>query len=128
LSLDEIFQNATDKIDAISTEMRTQLKQKLVEINQALLDHFFIELQATLDRQIEQVMLIPLHGQQNEFTNIAEAISFVQNYPEAGFCEGNFRKYEVIIRYSNNDKIDASFQNKEKAISFLHYVEQGAVN
>jgi hypothetical protein len=50
----------------------------------------------------------------------------VTNYREDGLRDGGFRKYEVIIRYSNGDKIDASFQNKEKAVAFLQYIEQGA--
>lgn len=124
---DTTFQDAIDKIDIIPSEVRTKLKQNLLDINQNLLDHFFSELQATLDRQIEQIILIPLHGQQNEFTTIQDAITFVENYTEDGLREDNFRKYEIIVRYSNGDKIDASFQNKEKAVSFLHYIEQGTV-
>jgi hypothetical protein len=124
---DATFQDAIDKIDVISPEIRTKLKQNLVDINQNLLDHFFTELQSTLDRQIEKIILIPLHGQQSEFMTIPDAIDFVENYIEDGLREGNFRKYEIIVRYSNGDKIDASFQNKEKAVSFLHYIEQGSV-
>jgi hypothetical protein len=124
---DAAFQDAIDKIDIISPEVRAKLKQNLVDINQNLLDHFFAELQATLDRQIEKIILVPLHGQQSEFMTIPDAIAFVENYSEDGLREGNFRKYEIIIRYSNGDKIDASFQNKEKAVSFLHYIEQGMV-
>jgi hypothetical protein len=124
---DATFQDAIDIIDIIQPEVRIKLKQNLVDINQNLLDHFFSELQATLDRQIEQIILIPLHGQQSEFTTILDAITFVENYTEDGLREGNFRKYEIIVRYSNGDKIDASFQNKEKAVSFLNYIEQGTV-
>jgi hypothetical protein len=67
-----------------------------------------------------------LHGQQNEFGTIADAITFVTNYREDSLRDGRFRKYEVIVRYSNDDKIEASFQNKEKAVDFLHYIEEGA--
>lgn len=124
---DATFQDAIDIIDIISLEARAKLKQNLVDLNQNLLDHFFTELQATLDRQIEKIILIPLHGQQSEFVTILEAITFIENYSEYGLREGNFRKYEIIVRYSNGDKIDASFQSKEKAVSFFHYIEQGTV-
>jgi hypothetical protein len=124
---DATFQDAIDKIDIIPPEVRTKLKESLIDVNQHLLDHFFAELQATLDRQIEQIILIPLHGQQSELMTISDAITFVENYIEDGLREGNFRKYEIIVRYSNGDKIEASFQNKEKAVSFLHYIEQGTV-
>jgi hypothetical protein len=122
---DAVFQNTVNQIDAISPQMRIRLKQNLVTSNQGLLDQFFTKLQTILDRQIDQILLIPLHGQQSEFRSIAEAIAFVTDYREDRLREGGFRKYEVIVQYTNNDKIDAFFQNKEKAIAFLQYIEQG---
>ena len=123
---DATFQATIDLIEAISPQMRLQLKQHLVDSNQVLLDRFFSELQTTLDRQIDRIILIPLHGQQNEFTTVTDAIMYVTSYSENELREGGFKKYEIIVRYNNDDKIDASFQNKEKAIAFLHYIEQNA--
>lgn len=125
---DAVFQGTIDSIEAIPSDVREQLKHHLVATNQDILNQFFAELQATLDRQIEQIILIPLHGQQSEFGTVADAITFVTNYREEALHDGAFRKYEVIVRYTNEDKIDASFQNKEKAVAFLHYVEQGAAS
>jgi len=125
---DAIFQSTIDQINALTLQRRTGFKQHLVEINQVLLDQFFSDLQATLDRQIEQIILIPLHGQQSQFGTVADAITFVTHYREDELHDGAFRKYEIIVRYTNNDKIDASFQDKEKAVAFLRYVEQGAAS
>ncbi|MFZ4623775.1 MAG: hypothetical protein ACOYNF_06010 [Rhodoferax sp.] len=122
---DAVFQKTIHSIEAISSDTRTRLKQHLIASNQALLDQFFIELKGTLDRQIEEIILIPLHGQQNEFSTISEAIDFVNDYQEERDQSGGFKKYEIIVRYSNNDKIDASFQSKDKAVAFLRYVGQG---
>ena len=122
---DAVFQRTIDSIEAISSDVREQLKQHLVATNQDILNQFFVELQATLDRQIEKIILIPLHGQQSEFETVTDAITFVTNYREDSLRDGTFRKYEIIVRYTNNDKIDASFQDKEKAVSFLRYVAQG---
>ncbi len=122
---DAIFQNTIDQIDTLTPKRREDLKQHLISSNQKLLSQFFGELQATLDRQIEQIILIPLHGQQNEFGTIADAITFVTNYREDALRDGGFRKYELIVRYSNSDKIDAFFQDKDKAVAFLRYIEQG---
>lgn len=125
-TLDAVFQRTIDSIEAIPSDIREQLKQHLVVANQDILNQFFKKLQATLDRQIEQIILIPLHGQQSEFGTVTDAITFVTNYREDALRDGTFRKYEIIVRYTNNDKIDASFQDKEKAVAFLRYVEQGA--
>lgn len=125
---DSIFQHTVDKIGTLTLQCREELKQYLVKSNQALLDIFFNELQATLDRHIDQIILIPLHGRQNEFATIEEAINFVNNYMEDGLHGGEFRKYEIIVRYSNSDKIEASFKNKEKAVNFLRYIEEGIIS
>lgn len=125
---DAVFQRTVDSIEAIPPGVREQLKRNLVGMNQDILNEFFIKLQATLDRQIEQIILIPLHGQQSEFGAVGDAIKFVKNYLEDTLRDGIFRKYEIIVRYTNNDKIDASFQDKEKAVAFLRYVEQGAAS
>jgi hypothetical protein len=125
---DSIFNTTVKSIAAISPSTREQLKKHLVASNQEILNKFFSELQATLDRQIEQIVLIPLHGKENEFSTVADAISFVETYAEAALHGGSFRKYEIVVRYTNDDKIDASFKNKEKAIAFLHYIEQGAAS
>lgn len=122
---DSLFQHTIDQIETLTPKKRNKLKQHLVNSNQSLLNRFFAQLQATLDRQIEQIILLPLHGQQNEFGTIAEAITFVMNYREDTLRDGGFRKYEIIVRYSNGDKIDASFFSKEKAVGFLKYIEDG---
>ena len=76
-----------------------------------------------MDRSIESIALIPLHGLQNEFETVEEAIAFIEKYDQGRGKDGEFRKYEVIVRYSNGDKIDASFGEKMPAVAFLKYVE-----
>ena len=119
---DAVFQNTIQQIDALTSQCRTRFKLHLIESNQALLDQFFVKLQTVLDRQIAQVVLIPLHGRQSEFETVADAITFVTHYREDTLINSTFRKYEIMVRYTNNDKIDASFQDKERAIAFLRYV------
>jgi len=40
-----------------------------------------------------------------QYRNLKKSITFV--------------KYEILLKFNNNDRIEASFQNKETAISFL---------
>jgi hypothetical protein len=122
---DVIFKKTVKKIETLKLAERAKLKKHLVDSNKGLLDNFFGRLQSTLDRQIEKVILIPLYGKQNEFAMVSDAIAFVTNYQEVAQQGGFFRKFELIVQYSNNDKIEASFRDKENAINFLHYIEQG---
>jgi hypothetical protein len=87
-----------------------------------LLERFFTELQATLDRKVVRVIVILLHGNQSEFTSIKEAVSFIRGYDEVALQNGVFREYEVIVRYSNGDKIEAVFKDKQQTLGFLNYV------
>ena len=119
---DAEFDDTISKIETLNHQQWSSLKAHLTESNKALLECFFNRLQDTLDRGIELVVLIPLHGQQNEFQSIDDAIAFITTYDEIGKFDGQFRKYDAIVKYSNGDRIDASFQDKVKAINFLNYV------
>jgi hypothetical protein len=55
---------------------------------------------------------------------VQEAIEFVAAYSEEKACEP-LVKYEVQIRYSNGDKIDATFAEKVAAIDFLEHYKNG---
>lgn len=125
LTPDDVFEKTILKIEALSDEKRAELKDVLVASNQVLLEGFFAEFRAVLDRQIDRVILIPLHGRQNEFDTIGDAIEFVGGFKEDAVVDGSFRKYEIIVRYNNDDKVEASFQSKEKAIEFLRYLADG---
>ncbi len=119
---DADFKKTIKKIERLTRQKRAALKQHLIRGNQALMDRFFTELQATLDRTVDRVIVIPLHGHQSEFTSMEEAVSFIRGYDEVTPRHGVFREYEVIVRYSNGDEIEAVFKDKQQALGFLHYV------
>jgi hypothetical protein len=119
---DVVFEKTIRKIESLTEQSRRQLKKRLIDSNKTLLKAFFDQLEATLDRRIEQIVLIPLHGRQNEFAAVNDAVAFIEKYDEASALNGGFKKYEVIVRYSNGDKIDASFAGKQETVSFLKYI------
>ncbi|MCP8462764.1 DNA methylase [Pseudomonas sp. ZM23] len=122
---DKVFQAAVERYEALDAAGRAALERDLVTRNQELIDEFFQNLAATLDRQIDSVVIIPLHGKSNEFEEISEAASFVQQYQEQSTQGGPFREYEVIVKYSNGDKIEALFKDKARTAAFLRYVSDG---
>lgn len=122
---DSAFQAAIDQIDALPAASWSALKDHLTRINATSLDKFLERLERALDRSIETVVLIPLHGSQSEFGSVAEAILFIETHDQSRLPAGSFRKYEVVVRYTNGDRIDASFMDKDKAVSFLRYVGGG---
>jgi len=78
-------------------------------------------LNSRLDRVIEKVILVPLYGTLHEFTTIDDAIKFLDQH-RISESSGDFRKYEVIIRFSNGDRIEGSFGDKVRVREFLQFV------
>jgi hypothetical protein len=120
---DAQFQQSVDKIESLSILDRKLLKDHLVAANNDVLDDFIERLESALGRRVQAVILIPLHGAQNEFHCINDAIHFIEKYQQGKEGNGDFRKYEVIVRYTNGDTIDAAFADKIPAVSFLKYIK-----
>lgn len=122
---DAEFEETVKKIEDLEPQQRQILKSYLIKNNELLLQCFIKELEATLDREVKRITLIPLHGGESDFSVIGDAIAYIENYNEEANGSSIFRKYEVIVRYSNEDKIDAEFSDKKSAIRFLEYVAKG---
>lgn len=98
-------------------------KQKLVacslaEINKREVDGFLEALERSITRQIKIIRVLPLHGIAVDWKSIEEAINFIEGYNEKGVANP-ISRYEVQIHYSNGDKIEAQFNEKDSAIEFL---------
>ena len=74
-----------------------------------------------LQRMIEQVIIVPLYGKLNEFTNIDDAINFL-NKKQERHVQDEFQKYEILVSFSNGDKAEAQFKDKEKVREFLQFI------
>ncbi|HUT46966.1 MAG TPA: hypothetical protein VMX36_11820 [Sedimentisphaerales bacterium] len=118
---DAVFRKCVKKIDSASRQRMERIKQHLVAANQEQLDEFMAALSSRLDRVIEKVVLVPLYGKLNEFATIDDAIKFLDQY-RISESSGDFRKYEVIIRFSNGDRVEGSFGGKVRVREFLQFV------
>jgi hypothetical protein len=118
---DKIFARVIAKIEKLKKNEREQLKSLLVSSNSNLLNCFFSQLEITLDRQIDELILIPLYGNSYSFSAINELKNFIDNYI---FTNKNleFNSYKIIVSYSNSDKIEANFHNKESLLKFIDYI------
>lgn len=120
---DEDFKACVEKIESLSQEEYEVLKGYLAAQKEDLFRTFLDELAGVLDRMIERLIVIPLFGDEYEFTSITDALKFIGSFTE-GENGGEFRKYEVIVKFSNGDKIDASFNTKRETEKFLRYVAE----
>jgi hypothetical protein len=110
--------------DSLSRKDHQRAWKMLIKLNKKNLQEFMLHLERAVKRQISAVRVIPLHGAARDCTTVAEAIAFVDGYDEAS-AHGPLMKYEVIIRYDNGDKIEASFEDRATTIEFLGAYESG---
>jgi hypothetical protein len=100
--------------DAVAT-----IQKRLLAIERREIRKFCRRLDESLSRRLVRVTVIGLHGQPWEGNTIVEAVEYVRNYREDEPAAKPFAKFEVLVRYSNNDTIDGIFQSKADAIDFL---------
>lgn len=115
---DAVFRRCVKKIDSAYRHRMEKIKKYLVASNQEQIDEFMAALSSRLERVIEKVIIIPLYGTFNEFTAIDEAIKFLNKHMISE-NSNDFYKYEVVIRFSNGDRAEGSFKEKERAKEFL---------
>ncbi|WND03902.1 hypothetical protein QGN29_05890 [Temperatibacter marinus] len=112
----EAFRKLTSsKKDAVTTE--------LLNLHEKEINSFTSKLKEALDRQIKQIFISPLFGENYSFTDMTNAKKFIYDYnSEPNNEELTFAKYQIVIHYTNGDKLEGSFRSKDRAISFLNSV------
>ncbi|MFW6275592.1 MAG: DNA methylase, partial [bacterium] len=101
-----------------SFNQKKDLARYLLKLNKNEIDNFFGNLEKAVSRFINSVSVLPLHGTFSTLTTIEEAIDFIENYRNINESLPVL-KYEIIVRYNNNDKIEGIFNTKESAVEFL---------
>jgi hypothetical protein len=97
---------------------RNHVARTLIEINSTAVQQFMHGLKRAVTRRIELIRVLPLHGTPLEWSSVGDAITFIERYDEGDGTRPVVR-YEIEIRYSNGDRIQAQFAGKESAIQFL---------
>lgn len=115
---EEEFANKVAAWEGLSEAQRLEVAQALLELNEKEVNRFKSLLESAITRRIETISVIPLHGAQSAYTSVEEAIEFIEKYNESS-SSNPILKYEIIIRYSNGDRIEAQFVEKEQAVEFL---------
>lgn len=116
------FLRKVDKWNELDDDNRTLVAEKLVELNCEGIRTFIDKLRQTVNRQIDLILVIPLHGRLFQLPSIERAINFIENYDENDNSDPIIR-YEIEIRYNNGDLIKGIFDDKERTIRFLRNYE-----
>lgn len=118
---DAEFQKRVARIERMGRKKTKALESRLVDGCEPLIEQFLEDLGQALDRMIESVIVLPLLGTRHEFRTIAEAAEFVDGFDQEHESVA-FQKYEVLVRYSNGNRVEGSFADKLDAKRFLTHV------
>jgi len=118
---DSDFLSCIRKVQAMDEAQHANLMGHLLKINRDGIDFFMNELARSLDRSVERLVIIPLHGAEHMFATCKDALDFINNFDQSAH-HTDFRKYEVMVRLSNGDSLDASFKDKTGVEKFLKYI------
>ncbi|MFN0051676.1 MAG: DNA methylase [Planctomycetales bacterium] len=118
-SADSEIQQKVDAWSRLPDAATTKVGAALRKIETRRFQAFVAELDKALSRTIRSVHVLALSGQGHELVSVDSAIQFIEQFDEAN-THGGFVRYEVNIRYTNNDEIRGSFASKVEAIKFLH--------
>ena len=108
--------------NTLTAANRAKVAKYLCRKHKSDIATFCLKLVGTITRHIERIIVIPLHGAETEHATVADAVRFLSNYASPATPQGIY-KYEVLIRYSNADRVTAEFRDKSGAIEFLKKYE-----
>lgn len=115
---DADFQKKVNAYEALSGKQRIALAKRLLDAHKHDVKSFISSLEKVVRRQVERIIILPLHGSLTELKTIADAIKFIEKYDEKA-TEKPIERYEIQIRYNNGNLIEGKFKDKESAIEFL---------
>jgi len=115
---DAVFQEKINSYEALNGNKRDKLSQALIQENATDVDRFMLSLATSVSRQIDRITILPLHGSPHDLTNVKDAIQFIRGYKEHSTVT-EFQRYEIHVRYNNDNRVEGTFADKQSAIEFL---------
>lgn len=118
---DKTFNKIILKYESLSRSEKHKIESSLYALNKTKIENFMDTLKETLDRSIDKILIIPLYGKEYNFFSVEDAKNFLKEFGIKE-SENYFRKYELIVRFNNGDKIEGSFTDQKKALEFLGHI------
>ena len=115
---DALFQSKVASFERLTSVQKRQLASALVKSRRSEMNGFLAALAISVSRQIDRITIIALHGIKHESKSVDDAIRFVEGYVDDGVSKP-IDRYEIDVRYNNDDLIRGHFRDKDSAIAFL---------
>ena len=114
----QVFQQKVDAVENLTPQQVQNIKNKLIELKSDEINNFIKYLSDTVARTVSRVIVIAIHGDQYEVNSIQDAIDYISNY-KSKKSVNVLLGFDIYIKFNNGDRIEANFNEKERAIQFL---------
>lgn len=107
-------------IENLPKEVMDIVKNTIINNNADTISTFINVIQEKTEKVIDYILITPLYGREEKFTDINEAKTFIAKYEISRTPEdATFNRFVVTVKYINNDKIEANFSSTSSVNSFL---------
>lgn len=118
---EEALQSRVEQLEALSDTQLQQIGDYLINHNAEQWEIFLKCIRNALERTLESISIISLFGNPKTFYNIQDACAYIiEEEREVTFSRDSFYRYEIVVKYSNGDKIDMQFKEQQAAITTLN--------
>jgi len=115
------LQEKVDIYAKLSNNEVERIKIELLNLTSTQMELFRLKLCNSLERKIDVIKIISLYGSESVFINVQEACKFITNFKEVSYLQ-KFYKYEIYVHYSNGDKLEAQYADRNNVIIFLQSI------
>ena len=105
--------------NALGRAERGRIARALLKGQSVQVTGFIRALELTITRQVDRVVVLPLHGSPYTWESVDAAVAFIAGYDETDSGLKPVAKYEIQVRYNNGDSVKGDFVDKASAVSFL---------
>jgi hypothetical protein len=115
---DADFQRQVNLYEALSARRKSSLAAAFLQDHRNDVLAFSDALDKVLGRQIERILILPLHGNAVEFCTVSDALASIENFDQS-ILSRDFVRFEIEILYDNGNTLRGNFKDKQSAIDFL---------
>ena len=109
------------QVESLNDQQREKVIRKLKSANRKRIDVFLRRIKRSLDRKVKKITVVTLRGDGRSFSSINGAARYAAEYAQ-NTRAGRFLRYDVLAEFTNGDRIQGEFADKEKALRFLEYI------
>lgn len=115
---DADVQRKVDAWTALSPHERGKVGTSLRQLHRTDFAAFMGELEKSLLRTVTAVFVLALYGQPRTLASLESAVAYLETLAERDGT-GPIVRYEVNVRYSNQDEIRGAFSSRAECLQFL---------